>query len=109
MSKKMTERQIEKILVDEVKKLGGRAYKWTSPGNNGVPDRIVFLPGHTAYFVELKTDAGELSPLQRIQVDRLKGLGQKVWVAKGVDGVSQFFQDIGLESISRALDCRYEL
>ena len=40
----MLEKDIEKILVGEVKKLGGRAYKWVSPGNDGVPDRIVVFP-----------------------------------------------------------------
>ena len=40
----MREKDIEKVLVAEVKKLGGRAYKWTSPGNDGVPDRIVIFP-----------------------------------------------------------------
>ena len=30
----MKEKEIEKILVDEVKCLGGRAYKWASPGND---------------------------------------------------------------------------
>lgn len=34
----MLERDIEKVLVREVRKLGGRAYKWVSPGNDGVPD-----------------------------------------------------------------------
>ena len=41
----MLEREIEKKLVDGVRKLGGRAYKFVSPGNDGVPDRIVVLPG----------------------------------------------------------------
>ena len=41
----MREKDIEKILVAEVRKLGGRAYKWVSPGNDGVPDRIVIFPG----------------------------------------------------------------
>ena len=41
----MREKEIEKILVTGVKKLGGRAYKCASPGNDGVPDRIVILPG----------------------------------------------------------------
>ena len=96
----MREKEIEKILVSEVKKLGGRAYKWTSPGNDGVPDRIVIFP---------KTDAGKLSALQKVQIDRLRALGQKVYVAYGLDGVSQFFQDEGYEETSKALDCRYEM
>ncbi len=105
----MREKEIEKILVSEVKKLGGRAYKWTSPGNDGVPDRIVIFPNRPPVFVELKTDAGELSALQKVQIDRLRALGQKVYVAYGLDGVSQFFQDEGYEETSKALDCRYEL
>ena len=40
----MLEKEIEKILVTEVKKLGGKAYKFVSPGNSGVPDRIVIFP-----------------------------------------------------------------
>ena len=31
----MLEREIEKKLVDGVRKLGGRAYKFVSPGNDG--------------------------------------------------------------------------
>ena len=102
----MLEKEIEKILVTEVKKLGGRAYKWVSPGNDGVPDRIVVFPNRTPIFVELKTDNGKLSALQKVQIDRLKSLGQHVKVVKGIDGLSQFFQDNGYEEISKALDCR---
>lgn len=105
----MKEKDIEKILVAEVKKLGGRAYKWVSPGNDGVPDRIVVLPGERPYFVELKSETGRLSALQKVQVGRLKDLKQPVFVAKGIDGLSQFFQDIGHEETSKAIDCRYGL
>ena len=103
----MREKDIEKVLVDEVKKLGGRAYKWVSPGNAGVPDRIV--PDREPVFVELKTDTGTLTAIQKVQIDRLQALGQGVWVVRGMDGLSQFFQDMGYESVSKALDCRYDL
>lgn len=105
----MLEKELEKILVAEVKKLGGRAYKWVSPGNDGVPDRIVIFPGRTPVFVELKTERGRLSSLQRVQVKRLKDLGQEVRVVYGIDGLSQFFQDMGYGSTSKALDCKYGL
>ncbi len=105
----MTEKDIEKILVTEVKKLGGRAYKFVSPGNNGVPDRIVIFPGQAPVFAELKSDTGRLSAIQEAQIKRLWELGQKVFVVKGIDGVSQFLQDIGFEEASKALDCRYGL
>lgn len=105
----MLEREVEKVLVDEVKKLGGRAYKLVSPGNNGMPDRLVIFPGQAPVFVELKTDTGKLTALQEVQIKRLRVLGQKVFVAKGIDGVSQFFQDMGFEETSKGLDARYEL
>mgnify|MGYP005792962217 CR=1 FL=1 len=90
----MRERDIEKHLVDGVKKLGGRAYKWTSPGNDGVPDRIVILPGRPPIFVELKTDRGGLTALQNVQIGRLRDLGQDVRVLYGMDGVSRFLEEV---------------
>ena len=91
----MRERDIEKHLVDGVKKLGGRAYKWTSPGNDGVPDRIVILPGRPPIFVELKTDRGRLTALQNVQIGRLRDLGQDVRVLHGMNDVGRFLKEIG--------------
>ena len=105
----MKESEIERVLVEEVKRLGGRAYKWTSPGNDGVPDRIVFLPDTRVIFVELKTDTGRLSPLQKIQIDRLKKLGQRVEVVKGIQGVKMFFQDLGYMDTASRIAARYDL
>ena len=105
----MREKDIERVLVDEVKKLGGRAYKWVSPGNAGVPDRIVIFPGQVPVFVELKADGGTLTALQEAQISRLEALGQRVRVVRGMDGLNQFFQDMGHEGTSKSLDCRYDL
>lgn len=105
----MRESEIEKILVREVKKLGGQAYKWTSPGNDGVPDRIVVFPNRPALFVELKTDTGKLTPLQKVQCERLGSLGQPVHIVKGINGLSQFFQDAGYTDTSKSIDCKYDL
>lgn len=105
----MREKEIEKILTAEVKKLGGVAYKWVSPGNAGVPDRIVVFPGRAPVFVELKSDTGKLSALQEVQIRRLKELGQKVYVVKGIGGVSQFLRENGFEETSKALDYKHGL
>ena len=91
----MREKNIERILVTEVKRLGGRAYKWTSPGNDGVPDRIVILPGRPPIFVELKTELGRLTTLQKVQISRLRDLGQDVRVLYGMDDVDRFLKEIG--------------
>lgn len=91
----MKEKDIERILVTEVKKLGGRAYKWTSPGNSGVPDRIVIFPNQAPVFVELKTGTGRLTALQKVQISRLIDLGQDVRVLYGMDDVGRFLEEMG--------------
>lgn len=103
----MKEAEIEKILVREVKNIGGIAYKWVSPGNSGVPDRIVIFPDRRPIFVELKTDKGRLTALQETQIRKLEKLRQKVTVVYGIDGLSQFFQEQGYEEVSKALDRKY--
>lgn len=105
----MREREIEKILVSEVRKLGGRAYKWVSPGNDGVPDRIVIFPDRQPIFVELKAKNGKLSALQRMQIERLRRLGQYATVVQGIGGLVQFFKDCGYEDVSRAIAGAYRL
>lgn len=89
----MRESEIEKILVDEIRKMGGRAFKWVSPGNDGVPDRIVVLPGYPAIFVEMKTVTGKLTSLQRIQIDRLQKMGQDVRVLYGEKEPRTFLEE----------------
>lgn len=41
----MREKEVEQKLVKVVKARGGICPKWVSPGFDGMPDRIVFLPG----------------------------------------------------------------
>lgn len=66
------EGKIEKYLVDEIEKIGGTAYKFTSPGRVGVPDRIVCYKG-LVVFVEVKSPSreAELSSPQRRELIRL--------------------------------------
>ena len=68
----MLERDIEKKLTRLVRELGGLCYKFVSPGNDGVPDRIIITPKGSVWFVELKTETGRLSPRQRYQIERLR-------------------------------------
>lgn len=103
----MKESEIEKILVQNVRNVGGRAYKFVSPGNDGVPDRLVLLPYGRIVFTELKTETGELSDLQRMQLKRIRALGQETAVIRGIDGVSQFFHDYGYPDIAKKLSDKY--
>ena len=66
------EKDVERKLTEGIKALGGLSYKFISPGNAGVPDRIVILPGGHVVFVELKTWRGQLTVLQMRQIERLR-------------------------------------
>ena len=86
----MLERDIEKRLIQKIKAIGGKAYKFVSPGHAGVPDRIVILPGGKVFFVELKTDIGKLTPLQDKQINCLRKLNANVVVLRGESAVDDF-------------------
>lgn len=86
----MLEKEVEKLLTKEVKKLGGLSFKWVSPGNAGVPDRIILIPKLMPVFVELKTDKGKCTRLQEIQQKRIRSVYDSVIVLYGKDDVVGF-------------------
>lgn len=92
----MQEKDIEKYLVKRVKEMGGKAYKWVSPGNDGVPDRIVFFQGVTV-LVELKASGKKPTPLQIAKHKELAKLGQKVLVLDSKESVDCFVNTIQRE------------
>ena len=75
----MRESQIERKLVKEVKSMGGLAPKFVSPGLDGVPDRLILLPGGKMAFIELKAPGKQLRPLQLKRKRQLEGLGFRVY------------------------------
>ena len=91
----MNEKQIENKLVLAVKKLGGIAPKFVSPGFAGMPDRLILLPdGHIA-FAELKATGKKPRPLQLSRHRLLEGLGFKVYVIDNTDQIEQILTEIG--------------
>jgi len=76
----MREKIIEKKLVQAVKTSGGIAPKFVSPGFDGMPDRIVLLPGGHIGFVEVKAPGEKPRPLQLSRHGLLRRLGFKVFV-----------------------------
>ena len=51
----MKESYIESYLVRKVKEHGGLRYKCVSPGNPGVPDRLINTPTGKTIVADLKT------------------------------------------------------
>ena len=74
----MLEKDIEAHLVEGIKRLGGVAYKFTSPGRRNVPDRICVLPGGRVVFVELKAPGKKPTAGQAREHQRLRDLWQQV-------------------------------
>ena len=88
----MRETTIERYLCRRVKELGGKAYKLQSPGNDGMPDRLVCLPGGRVFFVETKAPGQKPRPLQVCRHLELLRLGHTVWVTDSKDTVDRFIQ-----------------
>ena len=76
----MKEQTIERKLVVATKNMGGIALKFVSPGFDGMPDRIVLLPGGHIGFVEVKAMGCKPRPLQLSRHGLLRRLGFKVYV-----------------------------
>ena len=90
----MKESKIESNLVRMVRERGGLCYKFVSPGNPGVPDRIVITPGGRTVYVELKTEIGRLAAIQRWQLEEMRKRGAEVRVLKGLDQVKAFVEEV---------------
>jgi hypothetical protein len=88
------ERSIEIYLRDRIREIGGWAPKWTSPGNSGVPDRIVIAPDGRIIFVELKAPGRKPTALQLQQQNRLRELGCDVRVIDSREGVDELIREL---------------
>jgi Holliday junction resolvase len=92
--RKMLEQEIEQQLVRAVKKMGGRAVKFMSPGFDGMPDRLVLLPGGKCGFVEVKAPGKKPRALQVVRHEMLKTWGFKVYVADAKEQIEEIINDI---------------
>lgn len=81
MTRPLIESDIESYFKTEVRKAGGKAYKFVSPGRVNVPDQIVVWPAETKYapayvhFVELKKPGKKPRAGQARELKRLTGMG----------------------------------
>lgn len=92
------EKYIEKKLIKAVRAVGGIAPKLVSPGYDGMPDRLVFLPKGRMGFVEVKAPGKKPRPLQTARLELLKRLGFKVYVLDGEEQIEVIVNEIGGEA-----------
>jgi len=84
----MLEKEIENYFVWTVEHAGGKTYKFKSPTQRGVSDRLACMPDGSTWFVELKIKGGRLSELQKIfrnDVLRLKQNYACLWSKEMID------------------------
>ena len=90
----MREKTIEAKLVSEVKKRGGICPKWVCPSFDGMPDRLVFLPGRHFGLVEVKAPGEKPRPLQVSRHKLLQRLGFKVYVLDAIEDIGGILDEI---------------
>ena len=90
----MREKQVEQKLVQAVKLAGGMCPKLVSPGTDGMPDRMVLLPGCRIGFVEVKAPGKEPRPLQTQRHRQLRALGFPVFVLDDPEKVPWILEEV---------------
>ena len=90
----MRESTIEARLRKRVRAKGGLCYKFVSPGNDGVPDRIVFIPDGRTIYVETKAPNGRLSEIQKWQQSEMRKRGADVRTIWSVEQVNEFVKEV---------------
>jgi len=73
----LLEKDIETALCKAIRKLGGIPYKFTSPANRSVPDRLCVMPYGVVVFIECKRPKATTTQLQQATIDKLKLLGHR--------------------------------
>lgn len=87
------ESKIESYLRDQVARLGGKCYKFESPGTRGVPDRLIVLPGPVYAFAETKRTGDKERAQQVYRQKQLRAMGCKVFST--VDSIAKADEIVG--------------
>jgi len=90
----LREKEIEKQLVMGVKKRGGICPKWVCQGFDGMPDRLVFLPGGKFGMVEVKAPGQKPRALQVSRHRLLEKLGFRVYVLDTPEQIGGILDEI---------------
>lgn len=91
---RLREKEIEKKLVLAVKIMGGICPKFTSPGFDGMPDRLVLLSKRKFGFVEVKAPGEKPRPLQIARHKLLIKLGFKVYILDDIEQIGGILSEI---------------
>lgn len=90
----VSEKAIERYLVERIKDLGGICLKYSNQNRVGYPDRVCLLPWGVTIWVELKSKGQTLRTIQRQRIQEMIKIGHAVHVCDCRESV-----DLVLDSI----------
>lgn len=90
----MDEKNIEQKLRITIKKMGGLCLKFVSPSLDGVPDRIILMPGGYVGFAEIKSTGQKPRPLQLRRKRQLERLDFPVFVIDRPEQIGEVLDEI---------------
>ena len=86
----MKESEIQRKITLQLEKKGWVVVKLIKTTMNGIPDLMALKCGKTV-FIEVKTDKGVTSELQKFRHEKLRSQGFTVHVCTSFDEISLFF------------------
>lgn len=89
----MRESTIETRLVRACKDRDVQCYKFVSPSNRGVPDRLIISPFGRVGFIEMKAPGKDLSALQKHTFRKLRERNVPAWVVDSAEGIKLALDD----------------
>ena len=94
MKESSLEHDVESYLNLKVKAAGGRSIKLLAAYEEGIPDRLIVLPGGRIFFCELKRPkGGKLSDMQIYKIAKLRKLGCTVYVPRNKQMIDEMIEE----------------
>lgn len=90
----VSEKEIEKYLVKQMKALGLPCLKYSNQNQTGYPDRLIVLPYSRVMWVELKSRGKKPTLIQENRMAELKNMLHDVLVIDSKAGVDRMVRDL---------------
>ena len=81
----MKEQQYQKKIIDKFEKNGYYVINLIKTNKNGISDLLVLKENEPPIFIEVKTEKGVLSELQKFRLTEQNERGFKAYYTKGLD------------------------